>query len=127
MNLTQRAVPITILALFLPAAGPTYARPLIVVEAVYPGASAAVVADTVAAPIEQEVNGVEKLRHMVSRSTNDGRYTLLLDFEPGTDLTLTQVLVQNRVNVAEPKLPEAVRRTGIKTRKRSATPLLFVT
>jgi RND family efflux transporter MFP subunit len=127
MNLTQRAVPITILALFLPAAGPTYARPLIVVEAVYPGASAAVVADMVAAPIEQEVNGVEKLRHMVSRSTDDGRYTLLLDFEPGTDLTLTQVLVQNRVNVAEPKLPEAVRRTGIKTRKRSATPLLFVT
>jgi RND family efflux transporter MFP subunit len=129
MRLTHRAFPFVTLALLLPA-GPLAAagpRPLIVVEATYPGANAEVVADTVAAPIEKEVNGVEKLRHMVSRSSDDGRYTLLLDFEPGTDLTFAQVLVQNRVNIAEVKLPEAVKRIGVTTRKRSAAPLLFVT
>jgi multidrug efflux system membrane fusion protein len=101
-------------------------RPVLVVEAVYPGAGARVVADTVAAPIEQQVNGVERLTHMVSRCTDDGRYTLLLGFDTAVDLDLTQVVVQNRVNLAVPTLPDAVRNNGITVRKLSPGASLVV-
>jgi RND family efflux transporter MFP subunit len=98
----------------------------VVVEASYPGANAQVVADTVAAPIEKQVNGLEHLAHMVSRCTNDGRYTLLLSFDSGIDLNVTQVLVQNRVNLADPVLPEAVKSKGVTTRKLSPGAVLIV-
>ncbi len=92
-------------------------HPVVAVETTYPGANAAVVADTVAAPIEQQVNGALDLAHTVSRCTDDGRYALLLSFDSNTNFDLRQVLVQNRVSLAEPALPEAVRRGGVTTRK----------
>ena len=100
--------------------------PTVEVTAVYPGANAQVVATTVATPIEQEVNGVENMRYMESRSTNDGRMTLTITFNLGTDLNIAQVLVQNRVAIAEPKLPEEVRRQGVVTKKTSPSLLMVV-
>ena len=70
----------------------------------YPGANAQVVADSVAAPIEQQVNGVEDMLYMVSQSNNDGSYTLTVTFKPGVNLNFAQVLVQNRINLALPLL-----------------------
>jgi multidrug efflux pump len=96
------------------------------VDCNYPGASAQVVAETVAAPIEQQVNGVEDMLYMSSQSTNDGSYTLTVTFKPGIDLNLAQVLVQNRVSLAMPLLPEVVRQTGVTTRKRSPDILMTV-
>jgi multidrug efflux pump subunit AcrB len=93
--------------------------PTIVVEASYPGANARVVADTVAAPIEQQVNGVENLLHLRSSCGKDGAYTLAITFASGTDLNVAQVLVQNRIALAQPILPEAVVRTGVSVRKKS--------
>jgi multidrug efflux pump len=84
------------------------------------------VAETVAAPIEQQVNGVEDMMYMSSSSTNDGSYALTVTFKPGVDMNLAQVLVQNRVSLAMPTLPEVVRRTGVNTRKRSPDILLTV-
>jgi multidrug efflux system membrane fusion protein len=121
--------PCALLVLLLPAGGSHLARgappkpdtgfrPILVVEAVYPGASAQVVADTVAVPIEQQVNGVEHLARMVSRCT-EGRYTLLLGFGSAVDPNLTQVLVQNRVSLALPTLPAEVVNSGITVRKLS--------
>ena len=78
----------------------------------YPGASAKVVADTVAAPIEQQVIGVENMLYMSSQCTNDGGYNLTVTFELGTNLDMAQVLVQNRVNLALPTLPERVKADG---------------
>ncbi|MGR8935846.1 MAG: efflux RND transporter permease subunit [Gammaproteobacteria bacterium] len=98
---------------------PEIAPPTVVVNAVYPGANAKVVADTVATPIEQEVNGVEDMLYMSSQSTNSGNMALTITFKPGTNLDKAQVLVQNRVALAEPKLPEEVRRQGINVKKRS--------
>jgi len=109
------------LALFtLPIAQyPEIAPPTIVVSAVYPGANAQVVAETVATPIEQEVNGVEDMLYMSSQSTNNGSMALTVTFKPGTNLDKAQVLVQNRVALADSKLPEEVRRNGISVKKRS--------
>jgi RND family efflux transporter MFP subunit len=91
--------------------------PTVLVEAVYPGANAAVVADTVAAPIEQQVNGVEKLLSLRSRCTDDGRYTLAVTFARGVDLPTMQVLVQNRVSLALPVLPDVLKQTGVTVRR----------
>src|SRR3954468_13744213 len=105
---------------------PEVAPPTISVTANYPGANAKVVADTVATPIEQEVNGVENMIYMSSRCTNDGQMTLDVTFALGTNLDMAQVLVQNRVKVAEAKLPEEVKRTGVTTKKKSPSILMCV-
>jgi multidrug efflux pump len=98
---------------------PEIAPPTIQVSAVYSGANSKVVAETVATPIEQEVNGVEDMLYMSSQSTNNGNMALTVTFKPGTNLDKAQVLVQNRVALADPKLPEEVRRNGISVKKRS--------
>jgi multidrug efflux pump len=105
---------------------PPVTPPTVQVDCNYPGASAQVVAQTVASPIEQQVNGVEDMLYMSSQSTNDGSYTLTVTFKPGIDLNLAQVLVQNRVSLAMPLLPEVVRQTGVTTRKRSPDILMTV-
>lgn len=105
---------------------PQVAAPTVVVTTTYPGASAQTVADTVATPIEQEINGVEDMLYMYSQATSDGRLTITVDFKLGTDLDKAQVLVQNRVAIAEPRLPEEVRRNGVVTRKNSPDLLLVV-
>ena len=105
---------------------PEVAPPTIQVSAAYPGANAETVASTVATPIEQEVNGVEGMIYMASRSTNDGQMLLDVTFKLGTDLNMAQVLVQNRVAIAQAKLPDEVRRTGVTTKKKSPSILLCV-
>lgn len=109
------------LALFkLPVAQyPDVVPPTVVVTATYPGANPRVIAETVATPIEQEVNGVENMLYMSAQCASDGTMSLTITFKVGTDLDKAQVLVQNRVAVAEPRLPEEVRRLGITTAKRS--------
>src|ERR1700758_5237103 len=98
---------------------PQITPPSIMVMCTYPGADARVVADSVAAPIEQQVNGVEDMMYMVSQSNNDGSYTLTVTFKPGMNLNFAQVLVQNRVNLALPLLPDVVKQAGVTTRKRN--------
>ena len=105
---------------------PGIVPPTISVRATYPGASATTVADTVAAVIEQEVNGVEDMIYMYSQSTDSGNMTLAVTFEIGTDIDKAQVLVQNRVAEALPRLPEEVRRTGVSVSKRAPDLLLVV-
>jgi multidrug efflux pump len=105
---------------------PEITPPTVQVSCSYPGASAKVVRDTVAAPIEQEVNGVERMLYMSSQSTNDGGYNLTVTFELGTNLDMAQVLVQNRVNLAMPRLPDSVKATGVTTKKKSPSILLVV-
>ncbi|WP_459557557.1 efflux RND transporter permease subunit [Lacunimicrobium album] len=105
---------------------PEIAPPTVEVSAVYPGANSRVVADTVASPIEQQVNGVERMLYMSSQCMNDGSYILTVTFEPGTDLNISQVLVQNRVSMAEAVLPDLVRRRGISVKKKSPNTLMMV-
>jgi len=114
-------------AALLPTAEyPEITPPTVQVTARYPGADAKVVADTVAAPIEQQVNGVERMLYMSSKCTNDGQMNLDVTFELGTNLDTAQVLVQNRVAVAEAKLPEDVKRIGVTTKKKSPSILMCV-
>jgi len=105
---------------------PEVAPPTISITANYPGANAQDVAENVATPIEQEVNGVENMIYMLSKCTNDGQMILDVTFTPGTDLNMAQVLVQNRVSVAEAKLPEEVKRQGVTTKKKSPSILMCV-
>ncbi|WP_165069972.1 efflux RND transporter permease subunit [Paludisphaera rhizosphaerae] len=105
---------------------PNVTPPTVRVEATYAGASAQVVADTVAAPIEQEINGVEGMLYMSSQSGNDGSYILDVTFELGTDINMAQVLVQNRASIALPKVPAEVRAVGVTVKKRSPDILLVV-
>ncbi len=105
---------------------PEVVPPTIQVSAAYPGANPEVIAKTVASPLEQEINGVENMLYMSSQSTNDGRMTLTVTFELGTDLDTAQVLVQNRVSIAEPRLPEQVRALGVTTQKNSPDLLMVV-
>ncbi len=105
---------------------PEIAPPTIVVNATYPGASPQVIADTVATPLEQEINGVEDMLYMSSQSTSDGAMSLTITFEQGTDLDTAQVLVQNRIAKAEPKLPEEVRRLGVIAQKSSPDLMMVV-
>ena len=91
---------------------PEIAPPTIAVRASYPGASPEVIADTVSTVIEQEINGVENMLYMSSQATSDGQMQLTITFKLGTDLDTAQVQVQNRIAVAEPRLPEEVRRLG---------------
>ncbi|TIX83593.1 MAG: efflux RND transporter permease subunit, partial [Mesorhizobium sp.] len=105
---------------------PEIAPPTIVVRASYPGADAETVAATVATPIEQEINGVEHMLYMSSYSSGEGSMSLTITFRPGTDLDAAQVLVQNRVSIAEARLPEEVRRLGITTAKSSPDLMMVI-
>ncbi len=105
---------------------PPVVPPTVVVSANYPGANPQVIADTVATPIEEEVNGVEDMLYMSAQCASDGSMSLTVTFKIGTDLDKAQVLVQNRVEVASARLPEEVRRLGVTTAKRSPDITLVV-
>ena len=92
---------------------PEIVPPTVQINTVYPGASADTVARTVATPLEQQINGVESMLYMASQSTGDGRLTITVTFRIGTDLNVAQVLTQNRVEGALPRLPEDVQRLGV--------------
>ncbi len=117
----------TIAAFNLPVAQyPQITPPAIQVSISYPGANAQVVADTVAAPIEQQVNGVEGMLYMSSQMGNDGSYSLTVTFDIGTDLNTALVMVQNRVSLAMPQLPSSVQNQGITIRKKTPDILMVI-
>ena len=104
---------------FLPVAQyPAIVPPTVQVTTSYPGASADVVAQTVATPLEQQINGVEDMLYMSSQSTGDGKLTITVTFRIGTDLNVAQMLTQNRVQDALPRLPDDVQRLGVQVRWR---------
>jgi len=106
---------------------PEITPPTVEVSTVYPGANAQVVADTVAAPIEQQVNGVEGMLYMQSYAASDGSYTLTVTFAIGTDLNAAQILVQNRVSAALSSLPQSVQVQGVNVQKKSTSILQIIT
>ncbi|HEV8062191.1 MAG TPA: multidrug efflux RND transporter permease subunit, partial [Gemmataceae bacterium] len=105
---------------------PPIAPPTVQVSCTYPGASAQVVADTVAAPIEQQVNGVEGMIYMSSQCGNDGSYNLTVTFDLDTDLNIALVMVQNRVSLAMPQLPSSVQKQGLTIKKKTPNILLVI-
>src|ERR1700722_50212 len=105
---------------------PEIAPPTVTVNATYAGASAEVIAQTVAAPIEQEINGVDDMLYVISQSTGDGALSISVVFKPGTNVDQAQVLVQNRVSIALPRLPEEVQRIGVTVKKKSPDLMLVV-
>src|SRR5918998_139610 len=105
---------------------PNVTPPTVQVMTNYPGANAQVLSDTVASPIEQEVNGVEDMLYMSSTCSSDGTYTLTVTFEVGTDLDQAQILVQNRLTAALPRLPQEVQRQGVTAKKQSTSIILVV-
>lgn len=105
---------------------PEVTPPTVLVTASYPGANAKTVNDTVAAPIEQQVSGVENMLYMSSKCTNDGAYQLTITFKLGTDSDMAQVLVQNRVSLAQPVIPDLVQRQGINVKKMSPSTMMIV-
>src|SRR5438874_11965015 len=127
----ERPIFASVLYILIPLAGfvalnnlslaqyPQITPPSIIVMCTYPGADARVVAESIAAPVEQQVNGVEDMLYMVSQSNNDGSYQLTVTFKPGVNLNFAQVLVQNRINLALPLLPDVVKQAGVTTRKRN--------
>jgi multidrug efflux pump len=105
---------------------PEIAPPTVEVTATYAGAAADVVAETVASPIEQEINGVDDMIYMVSQSTGDGISQIAVVFKPGTNIDQAQVLVQNRVSIAVPRLPEEVQRIGVTVKKKSPDLMMVI-